>query len=205
MPLIRKAPEQVAAAERSGDLAARLTDPSADVRWTAARAAADVPQSVSHLGQGLARESDPRVREAIFTALTRIATPDSILVILPCLRSDDSNLRTAAMDALRTIPALLTPHLGALLEDSDSDVRLLVCDLVRVVPDGDAAALIARLLETEAQPNVCAAAVDVLTEIGDAMAIPSLQNCAARFPNEPFLTFAIKAAVNRLTALRSRG
>ncbi|MFZ3326051.1 MAG: hypothetical protein WA231_09235 [Methylocella sp.] len=48
--------------------------------------------------------------------------------------------------------------------------------------------------------NVCAAAVDVLAEIGDVQALPTLWRCAARFPNDPFLAFAIKVAADRLRA-----
>lgn len=134
MPLIRKEPERASAAELAGDLAAGLANPSADLRWAAARAAAGQPHSVSLLAEALARENDPRVREAILTALARIATADSVLAIVPCMRSDDSSLRAAAMDALRAMPNAVTPFLADLLADPDSDVRLLACDLALCIP-----------------------------------------------------------------------
>jgi len=46
--------------------------------------------------------------------------------------------------------------------------------------------------------NVCAGAVDVLAEAGDASALPALGRCAARFPGEIFLGFAIRVATQRL-------
>ncbi len=42
---------------------------SPDARWAAARDAAGQPGTVPALAEALARESDLRVREAIFTAL----------------------------------------------------------------------------------------------------------------------------------------
>jgi HEAT repeat protein len=206
MPLIRKTPDPaVSAAAPAADLAVGLARTSPDARWAAVRSAAERPGSEALLGDALAREDDVRVREAIFTALVRMATPESVLVVLPYVRSDNANLRTGAMDALRAMPALLATHLATLLADPDSDVRLLVCDLARAVPGPKAQQHLTALLESEAQPNVCAAAVEVLTEIGDTNALPALAQCADRFPNDPFLLFAIKTARERLAAHDGRG
>ena len=46
--------------------------------------------------------------------------------------------------------------------------------------------------------NVCAAAVDVLAEIGAPDTLPSLVRCAARFADRPFLGFAVKVASERI-------
>jgi HEAT repeat protein len=152
------------------------------------------------LAQALSHESEPRVREAIFTALARIKTPESAQAVLPYLLSDDANIRTGALDALRVMPEAAKPYLPQLLADADADVRLLACDLTRNMRDADAPHWLCTLLETEPQANVCAAAVEVLAEIGDAQALPALWRCAARFPADPFLDFAIKIAVDRLRA-----
>ena len=45
-------------------------------------------------------------------------------------------------------------------------LRLLACELTRNLPSGEAARLLCGLLEHEAEPNVCAAAVEVLAEVG---------------------------------------
>jgi HEAT repeat protein len=205
MPLIRKTPDETAsAAKPAADTAVGLADASPDARWAAARAAADHPEAVPALAQALARESDARVREAIFTALARIATPESALAVLPYVRSDDAGMRTGALDALRAMPGLTEPHLPQLLADPDSDVRLLACDLARVMAGAEVPQLLCGILEADPQANVCAAAVEVLAEIGNANAVPSLARCAARFPDDPFLGFSIKAATDRLT-LHDRG
>ena len=87
--------------------------------------------------------------------------------MLPYLRSDDASLRTGALDALRAMPAAArAAHLPGLLADPDADVRLLSCELVRDLPEAEANRLLADLLERETEANVCAAAIEVLAEIG---------------------------------------
>ena len=160
MPLIRNTSDNPASS--GPDPAAALTSVSPDERWAAARAAADIPTSIPALAQALAQESEPRVREAIFTALARIATLESALAVLPYLRSTDANIRIGALDALRAMPEAAKPLLPQVLADADADVRLLACDLVRNMHDADTPRWLCALLETELEANVCAAAVEVL-------------------------------------------
>jgi HEAT repeat protein len=196
MPLIRKESSEVAA-EVSREALLSLTSASPDERWRAARATSD-PAAIPSLGEALGRERDPRVRDAIFTALARIGTPESAQVALPYLRLDDANTRTGAMDALRAMQHACRPYLPGLLTDPDPDVRLLACDLVREMGGGDGPGWLWALIETEPQASVCAAAVEALGEIGDAAALPALSLCAERFPNDPFLGFAIQVVADRL-------
>jgi len=192
MPLIRKdSNPQVAPAAAGG-----LTSPSSEERWTAARALTG-PEATAPLAQALATEEDPRVREAILTSLARIGTPQSAAAILPSIRSDDAAVRTSALDALRAIPQAAT-HVSALLTDADPDVRLLATDLVREMDPAAAIPMLCELIDREDEANVCAAAVEVLTEIGDESAAPALKRCAARCPDDGFLGFAIKVALQRL-------
>jgi HEAT repeat protein len=199
MPLIRKESDKAAASAPRQALPS-LASTSADERWAAARAAPG-PVAIRSLGEALAHEGDARVREAIFTALARIGTPESAKAVLPYLRLDDANTRTGAMDALRAMPDACQPVLPGLLEDPDPDVRLLACDLVRDAGGAEGPRWLCALIETEPQANVCAAAVEALGEIGNAKALPALSNCAERFPDDPFLGFAIKVVADRLRGL----
>ena len=109
MPLIRKpSPPPRPAAARCRLACARARATSAG-RRCARRPGS--PDGVALLAAALARESDPRVREAIFTGLARIATPESAAAVVPYLRSDDASLRTGALDALRAMPAGEPPHI----------------------------------------------------------------------------------------------
>ena len=199
MPLIRsKAAAPAGEAFDREKIVAEILQGSIDERWAAARAAADLPSGLDILSQALAQETVPRVREAIFTSLGRIRTPASAAVAAPYLRSDDPDIRTGALDALRAMPDATAPHLAGLLGDADADVRLLACELVRNQPAEAANELLMSLIASEAEPNVCGAAIEVLAEIGTPAALPVLAQCAARFPDDPFLGFAIGMARDRI-------
>ncbi len=202
MPLVRKPPPALTdSSARASDVAAvlaLLTRGTDDERWWAARAAAALPGTVPALGEALAREKSPRVREALLTSLARIATPESVRTVLPLLRSDDALVRTEACDALLAMKDAAWPHVAALLQDGDADVRILACGLIRDMPNDTAVRLYCDLLDSEPEANVCAAAVEALAEIGGAEALPALTRCAERFRTTPFLAFSIKIVVDRL-------
>jgi HEAT repeat protein len=184
---------------------AGLVSTSTDERWAAARTAAELPEATAALAAALPRETDSRVREAMFTSLVRIGTRDSLATVLPLLRSNDSALRTGALDALRSAPIAAHELLSGLLGDPDTDVRILSCELARNLPSEEASRTLCALLARESEVNVCAAAVEVLAEVGDPTALPTLMQCAQRFAQVPFLAFAIKLAMDRITAAGSRG
>lgn len=154
------------------------------------------------LAEALKTETDLRVREAIFTSLVRIGSKECVDAVIPCLRADDAALRTGALDALRAMIDAVRPILPALLADPDADIRVLSCDLVRELPSTEATRLLCDVLSRETEVNVCAAAVDVLADIGETEALPFLQSSAARFGDVAFLTFATKIAMDRIIAER---
>jgi HEAT repeat protein len=206
MPLIRRGSDTTGAdSTPAANWAAELKSASSDARWAAARSAADQPEAVALLAEALAQEDNERVREAIVTSLVGIATIEAAATLLPYLRSDEANLRTCALDGLRAMPELAKAHLKQLLADPDGDVRLLACDLARDLSDPEVPRILCALLESEPSANVCAAAVESLAEIGDASAIASLERCAARFRDDPFLAFAVKVAARRLNPHDDRG
>lgn len=207
MPLIRsKAAAPASPPQDDAQIAAAMRDSSIEGRWAAARAAATLPSGLVIMSDALPKETSSRVREAIFTALARIGTSASAAAVVPYLRSDDPEIRTGALDALRAMPDGAAAHLSDLLRDDDADVRLLACELVRNQPADAANTMLCALLSAEREANVCAAAIEVLAETGDARALPALQDCAARFPDDPFLAFAISLAIDRIgSQASSRG
>jgi HEAT repeat protein len=199
MPLVRKpSPATPPPAPDGRGLAATLLEGSDDERWAAARGAFELPDGLTLLEGALSRERVPRVREAIFTAIAKIGTSDAAAVVLPYLRSDDAAQRTAALDALKAMPSAAGGHLPRLLEDTDPDVRLLACEIARSLPAVEASRMLVELIERESNANVCAAAIEVLAETGGPSSLRSLAKCGARFPDDPFLAFAVKAAADRI-------
>lgn len=200
MPLVRKTGhhDSPAGQPRAEDVFAALTGGTGEERWTAARQAAELPGGVEALGRALPDEKDGRVREAIFTGLARVGTPESARAVIPHLGSDDASMRTGALDALRAMPTAASSLLPALLADRDPDVRLLACDLARGLPAAEATQFLSTLIEAEREANVCAAAVDVLADVGGAEALPALARCAERFCDVPFLAFSIRVTAERI-------
>ena len=178
---------------------ANLKNPQAEARWSAARSLGNRPEAVPALAAALGIEQVSRVREAIMTALIRIGDAASVGVLLPYLRSQDAGLRAATIETLQSLPNAISPYVDQLLEDGDSDVRLLATELVRNMPAENATQALCRLLEREQHPNVCAAAIELLAEVGTRDAVPALQSCAKRFAGVPFLAFATSTAIARIS------
>jgi HEAT repeat protein len=149
-----------------------LRNGTAEERWAAARGLARFADAVPVLRAALAVEAVENVREAIFTSLARIASDESFAALLSYLRTDDA--------ALKLMPGITRAHLQDLLHDPDPDIRLLACDLARTVPEAETAVLLASVAETDPLPNICAAAIDLLAEIGTAAQLPALTRSAAR-------------------------
>ncbi len=180
-----------------------LDSSDAESRWAAARALAGRAEAVPELAAALTRETVPRVREAILTSLIRIGDTASAEAIVPCLRSQDAALRASAIEALQTLPSALGPILARLFNDPESDVRLLATELARNMNAAEATRLLTGLIDQEPHPNVCAAAIEVLAEVGTPDALPALERCAVRFAATPFLPFAISLAIARISGAES--
>ena len=197
MPLIRKPSGSTPALP--GPSAAGLRNPAPDTRWTAARSLSQ-PADVPALAEALDREDDVRVREAILTSLARIGDAAAAEAVATHIRSDDASLRTAALDALHAMPQAVAASLPGLLADADADVRLLACELVRLMPGAAPTRLLCELLDREGEANVSAAAIEVLAEVGGPEALPALARCAERFAGLPFLAFSARIAAERIGA-----
>jgi HEAT repeat protein len=193
MPFVkRRAADPVGA-----DLApiAALSSADAARRWNAARRLCGCKDAVPALASALAAETIPRLRDALMIALMRIGDEASVSVLLPYLRSHDAGQRASAIEALQAMPEAVSPFITFLLDDGDSDVRLLARELARNMPTPEATRLLSGLIEREQHPNVSAAAIEVLAEVGTHQAVSALQNCAERFAKTPFLQFAVSVAI----------
>ena len=203
MPFIKRETQASISAISPGDdfsaQIAALADRDPDSRWSAARALGGRIEAVAALTSALQMESTPRVREAILTALIRVGDNASVTAILPYLRAQDASQRAAAIEALQSLPSVIEPFVSALFRDPDCDVRILATELVRNMPSAHATKLLCGLLTSEQEANVCAAAVDVLADVGTGDAIPVLEMCGRRFSATPFLPFAVSAAIAQIS------
>jgi HEAT repeat protein len=204
MPFVKKTPAGAAPAEDVAALTAALRDADPEARWRAARALGGRAEAVPALAAALGTEQAAHVREAIMTALMRVGDAASVRALLPSMRVQDAGERAAAIEALQAIPGAVQPFLEALLADADTDVRILAAELARNLPEAEATRILCTLIMREPHPNVCAAAIEVLAEVGTADAIPALQACAARFAGSPFVPFAASVTIARLSGAEGK-
>jgi HEAT repeat protein len=204
MPLVKRGgaaipPGHKAPEDRTASHVSALADSDPDTRWNAARALGSRAEAVPELAAALSTEQVPRVRQALVTALMRIGDDASVCRASALSSLSDAAVRSSAIEALQGLPEAVGPFVAGLLQDGDSDVRILASELVRNLSAEKATRILCSLIEGEQHPNVCAAAIDVLAEVGTPAALPALHACAKRFSETPFLPFAISVAISRIT------
>ena len=183
----------------------QLASNDVDERRRAARALSGDPQAASALAVRLACEAHPRVRDAIFGSLTDIGGAQVAELVASFIRSDDASLRGGAVEALKRLQNDAVDVLDALMNDPDTDVRILAIEVTRAWSSELAVPRLLRIFESEPHVNVCAAAVDVATELGTEELLGGLDRLRARFMDEPFLGFAVETACERISGDDARG
>ncbi|MFV8833641.1 HEAT repeat domain-containing protein [Aquisalimonas sp.] len=206
MPLIRRddaapAPGQERREiprDREG-LIAQLDDKRPVARRRASRELAGDAGAVDALCDALEREQDEGCRHAMLTALLVTGGQRVQERLLPLLRSEDAALRNGAIEVLQGMPKLAAGYMDELLADPDSDVRIFAVNILESLRHERVPDWLRGVLERDDHVNVCAAAVDVLTEVGDDHCLDALRQLPARFPGEPFIAFAVRTAERRIT------
>jgi len=150
------------------------------------------------LVERLAGEPDAGVREAIFLSLVQIANTAAVAGLVDCLRSDDAHLRNEAIEAMKLLPDAVAPIMTGLLADADPDVRIFAVNVLESLRHPDVEKWLIDVIERDPHVNVCAAAVDLLGEVGTEAALAPLQGLKARFGAEPYIVFAADLAIKRI-------
>jgi HEAT repeat protein len=178
----------------------QLDEGDAEQRRWAARDLGGYPAAAAVLGQRLPAEADAAVREALFVSLGTIASAAAAAALLPLLRSEDAALRNGAIESLATMPGAVAPRITALLADTDSDVRLFTVNLLGELRHEQVPAWLLQVLQGDPHVNVVAAALEVMAETGRPEHAPALEAARRRFPDDPFIAFAVDMALQRMSA-----
>lgn len=171
-------------------------DPSAR-RW-AARDLAQFPESSAALVARLKHEVDASVSEAILTTLTILADPLAIACLIECLRSEDVGLRNGVIETMKNLPQEVAPMMGRLLHDPDPDVRIFAVNILESLAHPQVEAWLVDVIMHDAHVNVCATALDLLSEVGSYASLNALLNLQLRFADEPYIQFAADLALKRI-------
>ncbi len=145
----------------------------------------------------LAQEDDASVREVLLTALGRLRGADAVAALVTCMRSEDAALRNHAIEVMKSIPDEVGPLMRGLLTDADADVRILGVNVLESLRHPQVETWLIDVIEHDANVNVCAAAVDLLGEVGTAASREPLARLLQRFAGEPYIAFAAGIALAR--------
>jgi HEAT repeat protein len=167
-------------------------------RRQAARGLAAHRHAAAELCARLGAEPAASVRSVVLTSLIAVQSDAVVRGLLPYLRSEDVALRNGVIEALQRMPEALGPHIRALLEDDDSDVRIFAVNVLAALAHPQAPRWLEAVLRCDPHVNVCAAAVEGLAEMGELASRPALAELPGRFPDEEFIAFAVRAALQRI-------
>ncbi|HYI69225.1 MAG TPA: HEAT repeat domain-containing protein [Skermanella sp.] len=180
------------------DMLKQLSAPESGARRAAVRDLAAYPEAAMALCDRLEVEGSLSVRSVIMNSLIHAGTTEVASRLVSHLRSDDAQLRNAAIEALQEMPDAVAPHMRDLLADDDSDIRIFAVNILAALRHKRAPEWLAEVIRSDSHVNVCAAAVDGLIEVGGADVIPDLEALERRFADVSFMRFAIEAAIRRI-------
>jgi HEAT repeat protein len=200
MALIKTHARSVGAAQPLDAAALRRDLEAADpaLRRAAARDLAACGDASAALVERLGRETDASVRAVMLTSLTRLGDAVAVAGLVACLRSEDAALRNEAVEAMKQVPAEVAPVMQSLLADVDPDVRIFAVNILESLRHPDVEAWLLAVIDADPHLNVCATAVDLLSEVGTAAALAPLVRLKQRFPDAPYVQFAADLALRRV-------
>lgn len=186
-------------AERKfADLVAELGAENETARRWAVRDLTPLPDSSAPLVARLAYEDSANVRTAILNALAQIGDSVAISGLISCLRSENAGLRNESIEVLKAIPQHVEPIIHKLLKDTDSDVRIFAVNILESLRHKDVEKWLIEVIEKDEHLNVCATAVDLLSEVGTEHALLALKQLKARFKDDPYIGFVTDLALKRI-------
>lgn len=204
MPIVKQHnPQTVNTDERQSPrdfagLIAELENANPTARRWAARDLAEFPESAEALVEHFKGEDDPSVRDAILATLARLGDSAAVAGLVECLRSEDAAVRNEVIDAMKQLPEEVAPIMGDLLVDVDPDVRIFAVNILESLCHPQVEAWLISIIEKDPHVNVCAAALDLLGEVGTSASRSALEQLKLRFSDEPYICFAANLALKRI-------
>ena len=189
------------AARRRHCLAYRcLEQPDPETRWSAARALGGRADAVPALAAALGAEAGSaraRSHHDRAHAHRRRGQRQGAAAVSPLPGRRPARRRhRGAAERCRTA---ISPFMAALLDDGDSDVRILATELARNMPAAEATTCCARCSSTSSIPMSARRRSMCWRRWARATPFPRLQACAERFAGTPFLPFAVSTAIARIS------
>ena len=116
------------------------------------------------------------------------------------LKSENAYLRNAAITFLQQYGKEAEEFFKKLMEDEDPDIRIFAINILGDVKFEDSVDLLRYFIMKETHINALMTAIDYLGEVGDESDIPMLEALKAQYKDEPYVTFGIDMAIERIKA-----
>jgi len=120
---------------------------------------------------------------------------DQIFVMLS---SDNAYIRNAAIKFLQEYGIEAKPYLEKLMNSEDRDVRIFAINILGDVRYEDSVDMLRYFILKEKDINAMMTAVDYLGEIGSEEDIKLLEALKEEYKDEPYVTFGIDTAIERI-------
>jgi len=170
---------------------------AADAPMQVVRAAA-LTGDAEKLAEIAVAGNDPLAREAALTALARARDSRAIEALVRLIRIDDPALRNSVVETLQSMGEPVIDAIRPLLDDPNPNMRIYALNVLEGIVSPRSARVAMEVALADPHVNVCAGAVDVIAACGTPDMAAALAKVPARFPDHPFLAFAVRAALPRL-------
>jgi hypothetical protein len=167
---------------------------------SAAGAPSDETQLAASLLDEWRGEQDVNKCEALIAAIAASQDAARTDALMRIVEEGDAASRNFAILSWQGLPAHEVLRGASLLESAHADARVLALSVLQAAPGRDVEPLLIGLLSTEADVNVCAAAVELVAECGTRAASPALLAARERFAGNEFVAFAIDQALRQTGA-----
>jgi hypothetical protein len=114
------------------------------------------------------------------------------------LKSNNAYLRNAVISFLQEYGVEAKPFIEKLMNSEDRDIRIFAINILGDVKYDDSIDMLRFFILKEKDINAMMTAIDYLGEIGDQSDIPLLEALKVEHKDEPYVTFGIDLAINKL-------
>lgn len=185
------------------NLSQQLSSEDVTARRWAARDLALFKEASRVLLDRLAIENDLSVRESILSSLLAIKDEVAVRGLIELLKSEDALLRNEVIEILKEMPEEVAPYMKEFLSSVDPDIRIFAINIMESLRHPKVLEWLKEVLENDTNVNVCATALDLITEIGTEEFIPGIEKVKERFKEEPYVQFVADLALRRINEGKS--
>ncbi|MEA3554772.1 MAG: HEAT repeat domain-containing protein [Campylobacterota bacterium] len=129
---------------------------------------------------------------------TKPKREDDYEIIFKLLESSNAYLRNKAITFLQEYGKSAKFFIQKLLNDKSRDIRIFAVNILGDVKYEDSRDMLIKLIEDEDDINVLMTAIDYIGEIGEPKDIDLLKRLNEKFSNEPYVTFGINLAIDKI-------